>query len=79
MDMVSLAKAKAHLNELIDRVEAGQEVVITRRGKAVAHLSAAVYPKEPVPLDDLAQFRSTMPRLHRPAAELLREMRDERF
>ena len=77
MVTVSLAQAKARLSELLDKVEAGQEVVITRRGKAVAHLSAAVHPKKPLPLRELARFRAGMPRLRRPAAELLREVRDE--
>ena len=39
MDTVSLAHAKAHLSALIDRVEAGETVTITRRGKEVARLS----------------------------------------
>ena len=76
MVTVSLAQAKARLSELLDKVEAGQEVVITRRGKAVAHLSAAAGPKKPLPLRELAGFRATMPPLRHPAAELLREVRD---
>ncbi len=79
MVTVNLAQAKARLSELLDKVEAGQEVVITRRGKAVAHVSAAVRPKKPLPLQELAGFRAAMPRLRRPAAELLREARDERL
>ena len=79
MITVSLPQAKARLSELVDKVEAGQEVAITRRGKAVALLSATVRPREPLPLRDLARFRETMPRLRRPAAELLRAARDERL
>lgn len=77
MVTVNLAQAKAHLSELLDKVEAGQEVIITRRGKAVAHLSAAIRPKKPLPLQELAGFRAAMPKLRRPAADLLRELRDE--
>ena len=76
MATVNLAKAKARLSELLDKVEAGQEVLITRRGKAVAHLSAAVRPKKPIPLRELAEFRTAMPRLQSPAVKLLRELRD---
>ena len=36
MVTVNLAQAKARLSELPDKVEAGQEVIITRRGKVVA-------------------------------------------
>ena len=77
MDTVNLAQAKARLSELLDKVEAGQDVVITRRGKAVAHLSPAIGPKKPLPLGELADFRASMPPLRRPAADLLREARDE--
>ncbi len=77
MDTVNLAQAKARLSELLDKVEAGQEVVITRRGKAVAHLSPAIGPKKPLPLGELADFRASMPPLRRPSADLLREARDE--
>ena len=38
MRTVGLAEAKAQLSALLDAVEAGDEVVITRRGKAVARL-----------------------------------------
>ncbi len=38
MNAMSLAEAKAHLSELLDRVEAGDSVEITRRGKPVARL-----------------------------------------
>lgn len=77
MVTVNLAQAKARLSELLDKVETGQEIVITRRGKAVAHLSAVVGPRKPLPLRELARFRATMPPLRRPAADLLRELRDE--
>ena len=77
MHTVNLAHAKAHLSELLDKVEAGEEVIITRHGRAVAHMSPASRPKHPLPLDDLAAFRATMPRLRRPSAELLRAARDE--
>ena len=74
---VSLVQAKARLSELLDKVETGEEIVITRRGKAVAHLSPAAGPRKPLPLGDLAGFCASMPPLRRPAAELLREARDE--
>ncbi|MCM8623362.1 MAG: type II toxin-antitoxin system prevent-host-death family antitoxin [Candidatus Accumulibacter sp.] len=36
MRTVSLAEAKAHLRELLNTVEAGEEFVITRHGRAVS-------------------------------------------
>ncbi len=77
MVKVSLAEAKAHLSELLDKVEAGEEVVITRRGRAVAHILPAARAKKPIPLKELAEFRATMPPLRRPSADVLRELRDE--
>ncbi len=38
MKIATVANAKSHLSALIADVEAGQGVVITRRGKAVARL-----------------------------------------
>jgi antitoxin (DNA-binding transcriptional repressor) of toxin-antitoxin stability system len=77
MVTVNLVQAKAHLSELLDKVEAGEEVVITRHGRAVAQMHRVSRPKKPLRLDDLAAFRATMPRLRRPSVELLREGRDE--
>jgi prevent-host-death family protein len=37
---VSIDEAKAHLAELLERVKAGEEIVITRAGKPVARLTA---------------------------------------
>jgi prevent-host-death family protein len=71
----NLSQAKAHLSELLDKMEAGEEVVITRRGKPVAHMRPAT--KKPLPLDELAAFRAKMPRWRGSSAELLRQMRDE--
>jgi prevent-host-death family protein len=38
MDDIALFEAKNRLSELIDRVVAGEEIAITRRGKVVACL-----------------------------------------
>ena len=39
--MVNVQHAKTHLSQLLAQVEAGEEVVIARRGKPVATLAAA--------------------------------------
>ncbi len=41
MESVSLADAKAHLSELVERAEAGDPVTITRRGKKTAQKNRA--------------------------------------
>lgn len=75
MNTVSLAQAKAKLSEILNRVESGEEVVVTRHGRPIACISAVRTPKKP--LKSLAAFRATMPRWSKPSASLLREMRDE--
>ncbi len=40
MKTASVAEAKAHLSALLGSVEAGEEVLITRRGKPVGRLTA---------------------------------------
>lgn len=39
MTEIALFEAKNRLSELIDRVQAGEEFIITRRGKVVARLA----------------------------------------
>ena len=74
---VNLAEAKARLSELLDRVEAGEEVVITRRGREVARIRGVAIKKKPVPVDELEAFRATMPRMRTSSAKLIRQLRDE--
>lgn len=38
MITVGAFKAKTHLSSLLDKVEAGEEIVITRHGKSVARI-----------------------------------------
>jgi len=80
MDVVNLAEAKAHLSELVDRVEAGESIAITRRGKPVARLTAASSPRKPIDATRLAALTATMPPAAQGAADLVRAMRDgDRF
>jgi prevent-host-death family protein len=77
MSTISVAEAKAHLSELLDRVEAGEEVVITRRGKAIARLSSVEPTREP--LVSLADLRSSLPKVTKRSADIVRELRDEGY
>ena len=38
MESYNVAEAKAHLSEILERVSAGEEVLLTRRGKPIARL-----------------------------------------
>ncbi|UYN97277.1 MAG: type II toxin-antitoxin system Phd/YefM family antitoxin [Enhydrobacter sp.] len=77
MDTINLADAKAHLSELVDRVEAGDSIDITRRGKPVARLTAAVRPPKPIDAALLQSLTATLPPQTQTAADLVRRMRDD--
>lgn len=76
MEAINLAEAKAHLSELVDRVEAGDTIDITRRGKPVARLTAASKPRKPVDASLLQALTAAMPPPSESAADLVRSMRD---
>jgi len=76
MVAVNLADAKAHLSELVDRVEAGDSIDITRRGKPVARLSAVKRPRRRIDAALLQSLTSTMRPQAESAADLVRSMRD---
>jgi prevent-host-death family protein len=60
MSHIGAFEAKTHLSELLDRVEAGEELVITRHGRPVAKL---------VPMSDAREQRAAI------AVKRLRELR----
>jgi prevent-host-death family protein len=76
MRHVGIKQARQELPDLIDRAEAGEEVIITRQGKPVARLVGAARARKPLP--SLAEFRGAMGRLGTPAVQLVREERDAR-
>lgn len=79
MDSYSLADAKARLSELIDKVEAGETVEITKRGKPVAKVVPTGKRLKPMDLEALARLRARLPWQEKSAAELIREMRDSGY
>lgn len=74
---ISLAEAKAHLSELTDRAEQGDEIIITKRGKPVAILAPVRTPRKPLDLDAARDLVQQLPRQPVPASELVRRLRDE--
>lgn len=80
MSTINLADAKAHLSELIDRVEAGDSIEITRRGKPVARLTTVETPRKAIDAALLRSLTASMPPQTQTAADLVRSMRDgDRF
>lgn len=47
MKTVTLHQAKAHLSSLLNEVEAGEEIVVTRHGRPVARILAVGEPRRP--------------------------------
>lgn len=76
MDAINLADAKAHLSELVDRVEAGDSIDITRRGKPVARLTAVARPRKRIDVALLQSLTAAQPPQVEGAANLVRSMRD---
>jgi len=73
---VGIKQARQQLPDLIDRVEAGEEIIISRQGRAVAQLIPA--PKTLKQLPALAEFRRGIGLLGSSSVRLLRLERDER-
>lgn len=73
MDGMSLADAKAHLSELVDRAEAGETVEITRRGRLAARLVPAQTPRVPIDVDALAALTARLPRQEEAAVRAMRD------
>lgn len=77
---LNLADAKARFSEVVNRAEAGESVDILRRGKLVARvvpIEVDETDKERIDIQDLKQFVATLPLSKTPAAELVRQMRDD--
>ena len=65
MESIGIYEAKSRLSELVEKAEAGQEVVITRRGRPVVKLVRAKRQKEQVDsersalIDEIITFSRT--------------------
>jgi prevent-host-death family protein len=76
MASVSLAEAKAHLSELVERAAAGEAVCITRRGKPIAQLTAVARTAKTIDMSALRALTDSMPLQEESAGEFVRAMRD---
>jgi prevent-host-death family protein len=74
---VNLADAKAHLSELVERAAAGEAVCITRRGKAVAQITAVNTPRKLIDRAALRAMTDAMPVQPQTARDFTRRMRDD--
>jgi prevent-host-death family protein len=74
MKHFSVAETKARLSEILDGVLAGDEVIITRRGKEIVRLNAIEAPKTPYTYDDLLAHLEGIPTSKGSAVIEMREL-----
>ena len=75
MVQVTVAEAKSQLSSLLDAVEAGEAVVITRRGKPIAELVPRCSVRDLLP--QLAALREALPEQQVNGVETMRLLRDD--
>jgi prevent-host-death family protein len=78
MGAYSVAEAKAQLSAIIDIVERGETVTITKRGKPVVNIVPAnALPIKPkMDLAELRRFRESMPMMKTSSVDIIRAMRN---
>ena len=75
MVQVTVAEAKAQLSSLLDAVEAGEAVVITRRGKPIAELVPRCSVRDLLP--QLTAMRAALPEQQASGVETMRLLGDD--
>lgn len=75
MTRASVKEVRDNLREFLERAEAGEEIVILRRGREVARLVPPE--REPKRFPDLAEFRNSIKLKGEPASETVIRMRRE--
>lgn len=78
MAQVTIREARSNLKALIERAEAGEEIIIVRRGKQVARLMPPE--RESSRFPDLTAFRASVSLRGEPLSEtVIRERRESRY
>ena len=76
MDVIKFADARAHFSELLDRVEAGETIEITRRGKPTARLVPPEKQLRKFDARELKAFTDGLTPQRQSGGDFIREMRD---
>ena len=72
---INVKEARSNLSSILDRVEKGEEIIITRRGKRVARISNL--DNNPSPLKSLKQFRNKISVKGKSLSQTVIDQRDE--
>lgn len=79
MKTINVAEGKARFSELVARAEAGEEIIVARRGKPVVRLVAVARPREPFDVEAIWAEVQKMPMSTVDSVEIIRQMRDNGF
>ena len=72
---INVKEARSNLSNILDRVEKGEEIIITRRGKRVARISNIV--NTPAPLQSLKKFRNKISNKGKSLSQVVIDQREE--
>lgn len=78
MKTVSVREAREQIGSLLDAVSAGENIVITRRGKPVAKLTSLNIEETRLRFPDRTKFREQISASQTSSEKLIRDVRDER-
>lgn len=78
MTAINVAEGKARFSELVARAEAGEEVIVARRGKPVVKLIAIERPRERFDVAAIWAEVQKMP-MQEDSVDLIRKMRDDGY
>ncbi len=74
---ISVTEFESHFSQIVNRVEMGEEITITRLGEPIIRLSTVK--KKLKPLQSSAELRATLPMAKTPSVEIIRQLRDEGY
>lgn len=60
MNAINVAEGKARFSELVARAEAGEEVIVARRGKPVVRMVAVTQPQQPLDVGAMRAHLASM-------------------
>jgi prevent-host-death family protein len=76
VNAINLAEGKARFSELVARAEAGEEIVVSRRGKPIVKLIAVEQPRKSFDMGALRRLTASMKGPAVDSAAFIRELRE---
>ncbi len=78
MQTINVREARHNFSRLLNAVESGETIIITRKGKTVAKLEKVTENDLQLYFPDRSTFRAGLPPSSAPSSELIRDIRNER-